>query len=237
LTPQPNSIPTDGSSITVYVNGEDLGHPVYGQYRSDVAELFPGYANSDGAVGYFYFDTTGYRNGVHVIAWNVEDDGGNSADIGTRYFAIVNVGATSSLSAGIGSHEVNLGTAPSFEYVDYLPTSFKSVRVRSGNRRNVEPVVTEVDNYGVASIAIREVERVQVELGEAADYEGYMIVGGAFKPLPAGSTLNEEEGTFSWQPGAGFIGEYDLVFIKKDATGAKTKIKTRITILPKFSIY
>jgi len=78
---------------------------------------------------------------------------------------------------------------------------------------------------------------VQVELGEGADYEGYMIVGGAFYPLPSGSTLNAEKGTFSWQPGAGFIGEYYLVFIKKDADEAKTKIKIRITILPKFSIY
>ena len=237
LTPQPNSIPTDGSTITVYVNGEELGNPVYGQYRSDVANLFPGYANSDGAVGYFYLDTTEYRNGVHIIAWNVQDDGGNSADIGTRYFTIVNVDATGSFSAGIGSHKVDPGIAPAFRYVDNLPTTFKSVRVRSGNRRNVEPIITEVDNYGVANIAIREVERVQVELGKGADYEGYMIVGGALKPLPSGSTLNTEEGTFSWQPGAGFIGEYYLVFIKKDADEAKTKIKIRITILPKFSIY
>ena len=237
LTPQPNSISTDGSTINVYVNGEDLGHPDYGHNRSDVANLFPGYANTDGAVGYFSLDTTVYRNGVHLISWNVEDSGGNSAYIGTRYFTIVNVDAAGSLNAGIGSHEVNLGTAPAFRYVDNLPTSFKSVRVRSGNRRNVEPIITEVDNYGVANIAIREIERVQVELGEGADYEGYMIVGGGLKPLPSGSTLNKEEGTFSWQPGAGFIGEYYLVFIKTDAAGAKTKIKTRITILPKFSIY
>ncbi len=237
LTPQPNSIPTDGSTITVYVNGEELGHPDYGHNRSDVANLFPGYNNTDGAVGYFYLDTTEYSNGVHLISWNVQDSGGNSADIGTRYFTIVNVDATGSFSAGIGSHKVDPGTAPAFIYVDNLPTCFKPIRVRSGNRRNVEPVITEVDNYGIANIAIREVERVQVELGEGADYEGYMIVGGAFYPLPSGSTLNAEKGTFSWQPGAGFIGEYYLVFIKKDAAGAETKIKTRITILPKFSVY
>jgi DNA-binding beta-propeller fold protein YncE len=237
LTPQPNSIPTDGSTITVYVNGEELGHPDYGHNRSDVANLFPGYDNTDGAVGYFYLDTTEYSNGVHLISWNVQDSGGNSADIGTRYFTIVNVDATGSFSAGIESHRVDLGTAPALRDVDNLPTSFKSIRVRSGNRRNVKPVVTEVDNYGIANIAIREVERVQVELGEGADYEGYMIVGGALKPLPSGSTLNTEKGTFSWQPGAGFIGEYNFVFIKKDAAGVKTKIKTRITILPKFSVY
>jgi len=62
-------------------------------------------------------------------------------------------------------------------------------------------------------------------------------MGGGLEPLHIGSTLNTEKGTFSWQPGPGFIGEYNFVFIKKDGTGAKTKIKTRITILPRFSIY
>ena len=117
----------------VYVNGEELGHPDYGHNRSDVANLFPGYANTDGAVGYFYLDTTEYSNGVHLISWNVQDSGGNSADIGTRYFTIVNVDATGSFSAGIGSLRVDPGTAPAFRDVDNLPTSFKSIRVRSGS--------------------------------------------------------------------------------------------------------
>ncbi|HNX98408.1 MAG TPA: hypothetical protein PKK12_12075, partial [Candidatus Aminicenantes bacterium] len=50
LTPQPASISTDGSTIWVWVDGSPLGHPVYNLYRSDIATLFPGYANSDGAV-------------------------------------------------------------------------------------------------------------------------------------------------------------------------------------------
>ena len=58
LTPQPGAIPTDGSTIWVYVDGTPRGHPVYNQYRSDIATLFPGYANTDGAVGYFVLDTT-----------------------------------------------------------------------------------------------------------------------------------------------------------------------------------
>ncbi|MCP5050315.1 MAG: hypothetical protein GY940_24320, partial [bacterium] len=41
LTPQPNTIPIDGSTITVWVDGVALGNPVYNKYRSDIAALFP----------------------------------------------------------------------------------------------------------------------------------------------------------------------------------------------------
>ena len=88
LTPQPNSIPTDGSTIKVWVDGVSLGNPTYNIYRSDIATLFPGYANSDGAIGYFYLDTTQYASGVHTIQWTATDSGGNSDGIGSRYFSI-----------------------------------------------------------------------------------------------------------------------------------------------------
>jgi subtilisin family serine protease len=93
LTPQPNKIPVDGSTIDVYVDGKYLGHPVYNIYRADIASLFPGYANSSGAVGYFYLDTTAYENGVHTIQWTAVDSAGNRDGIGSRYFTIQNTAA------------------------------------------------------------------------------------------------------------------------------------------------
>ncbi len=62
LTPQPNKIPEDGSTILVWVDGLPVGRPVYNQYRADIATLFPGYANSNGAVGYYSLNTTAYAN-------------------------------------------------------------------------------------------------------------------------------------------------------------------------------
>jgi hypothetical protein len=94
LTPQPNSIPTNGSTINVYIDGVAIGHPVYNNYREDIAGLFPGYANSNGAVGYFYLDTTAYENGVHTIQWTAADNAGNNDGIGSRYFTIQNAGAS-----------------------------------------------------------------------------------------------------------------------------------------------
>jgi hypothetical protein len=72
------------------VDGVDLGHPVYNIYRPDIAGLFPSYANSNGAVGYFILDTTTYENGVHTLQWVVTDSAGNTDGIGSRYFVIQN---------------------------------------------------------------------------------------------------------------------------------------------------
>jgi uncharacterized protein (TIGR01370 family) len=90
LTPQPNSIATDGSTIEVWIDGKKLGKPIYNLFRSDIATLFPGYANSNGAVGYFILDTTKMTNGVHTIQWTATDSGNNSDGIGSRYFTVQN---------------------------------------------------------------------------------------------------------------------------------------------------
>ena len=90
LTPNPGAIATDGSTIDVYVDGVVIGHPVYNNFRSDIASLFPGYVNSNGAVGYFVLNTTTLSNGVHTIAWVVRDNAGHTSGIGSRYFTVVN---------------------------------------------------------------------------------------------------------------------------------------------------
>jgi hypothetical protein len=98
----PNSIPIDGSTINVWVDGLLLGHPVYNNYRADIATLFPGYANSNGAVGVFSLDTTGYANGVHTIEWSATDTAGNTDGIGSRYFTIQNLSSAPENAAAVG---------------------------------------------------------------------------------------------------------------------------------------
>ncbi len=98
---QPCIIPTNGSTIFVYLDGVSLGSPVYNLARCDVDQLFPGYANSGstncaqngvppGPVGYFNLNTTLLTNGVHTIAWSVTDNAGRSQGIGSRYFTVLN---------------------------------------------------------------------------------------------------------------------------------------------------
>jgi len=91
VTPNPsNVIPKDGSTITVFVDNMPVGHPTYNQFRQDIASLFPGLQNSNGAVGFFMLDTTKLSNGLHTIAWSVTDNAGNAQGLGSRVFNVQN---------------------------------------------------------------------------------------------------------------------------------------------------
>ncbi len=54
------------STIDVLIDGVAVGHPSYGHFRADIASMFPGYANSNGAVGHFQFDSRTLTNGIHT---------------------------------------------------------------------------------------------------------------------------------------------------------------------------
>jgi uncharacterized protein (TIGR03437 family) len=91
VTPNPaNVVPKDGSTIWVFIDNVRVGHPVYNNYRADIATLFPGLQNSNGAVGYYYIDTTTLNNGLHTIAWVATDSAGNAQGLGSRYFLVQN---------------------------------------------------------------------------------------------------------------------------------------------------
>jgi hypothetical protein len=90
VTPQPNIVPIDGSTITVHIDGVAVGHPTYNLFRPDIAMLFPGLRNSSGAVGLFHIDTTKLSNGIHNIDWVAVDGAGHAGGIGSRYFFVSN---------------------------------------------------------------------------------------------------------------------------------------------------
>ncbi len=204
LTPQPNTIPVDGSTINVYVDGVVKGHPVYNVFRSDIATLFPGYANTNGAGGYYYFNTTKLKNGLHTIAWTVTDTGGNSDGIGSRYFSVLNTGA------GVNFRRGAPPCAPVFDSYSSSST-YDEIKM----------------------VEIQELERVEINLSNEGVVEGYLIVGDQLRELPIGSTLDKDRGVFYWQPGPGFVGEYRFVFIEKDNNGQLTRKNTLVNIEPK----
>ncbi|MGD2087645.1 MAG: Ser-Thr-rich GPI-anchored membrane family protein [Candidatus Aminicenantes bacterium] len=230
LTPQPNHIPLDGSTINVYIDGIRLGHPAYNIYRTDIAALFPGYANSNRAAGYFYLDTTAYENGVHTIQWTVKDSNGNSDGIGSRYFSIENTSGSS--TAKSKSQAVNY----SISQLTTLPIDFSGpLKVKHGFNENIEPMTIHPDKQGISKILIRELERVEIQLaGDASEIYGYMLSGSRFYPLPIGSTLRAKRGTFCWLPGPGFTGEYRFLFIVRDEDGNMTRQMVTVNIVPKF---
>ncbi|HLP46300.1 MAG TPA: leucine-rich repeat domain-containing protein [Candidatus Kapabacteria bacterium] len=213
LTPQPNSIPVDGSTINVVIDGVVKGHPVYNVFRSDIAALFPGYANTNGAVGYFYFDTTKLTNGVHTMAWIVTDNAGNSEGIGSRYFSVLNTEANGDTS------KLN-DTCLSQDELSYQQNQ-------------------SLETGGEIYIELQELERVEIKLSgervapQAIRVDGYLVVSDQLRALPIGSTLDKDRGVFYWQPGPGFVGEYRFVFIGKNYSGQYTKKNIVVNIKPK----
>jgi len=231
LTPQPNSIPTDGSTINVIVDGVNLGNPTYNIYRSDIADLFPDYANSSGAVGNFYLDTTTYENGVHTIAWTAEDDAGNTDGIGSRYFSIQNLAertAHSTERAAVFNVQRSVfNVNPDRISVDYI----HPVKIKKGCNPNVEPVKVYPNDKGIIPIEIKELERVEIHFFDSTmNIEPRTL---NISSLPIGSTLDSERGIFYWQPGPGFIGEYRFVFIEKGDSGQVTKKLVNVVIRSK----
>lgn len=207
LTPPPAKISTTGSTIQVWVDGVSVGHPVYNLYRSDIASLFPGYANSDGAVGYFTLDTTAYQNGVHTLQWTATDNAGHTDGIGSRYFTINN-GNREKASASL-----------SIDGLTHYSSAFdEPLQVRKGF---LPFEVLWPDQQGIFQITIPVLERLELHFPPATR------IGST---LPIGATMDEEQGIFYWWPGPGFLGAFDMEFGEE---GQKRRIKVQITISPR----
>jgi len=234
LTPLTCTIPIDGSTLWVWVDGvRQTEHPDYNQYRVDIATLFPGLNNTDGAVGAYLLDTSLWDNGVHTIAWSVKDDCERSEGLGSRFFSILNEGAAAQTQTiGNRMRRDNL-KQPTFESMNELPVHFKPLRFKRGLNNDAVSQEAIPNEYGQTVIEINEVERVEIDLGEGSIRRGYEVVGTKLRPLPIGSTLDAKDGVFHWQPGPGFLGTYELVFFKTNKFGMKEKISVKVRILPK----
>ena len=203
LTPPPKEIPRDGSTMWVWIDSLPVGHPVYNQFRQDIFDLFPGYLNRDGAVGYYYLDTTKLTNAVHTIAWSVVDSGGEPQGIGSRYFEVENIGG--------GIAGASLGRI----YVEDQSGAL-TVEVEGKKEREVE-----------------ELDYVEVRLkGEGRErFIGWGE--DRTKGLPVGSTLEEKEGVFHWMIGPGFLGRHVLHFAVCQGNFISPAVEVAITVLPK----
>lgn len=209
LTPQPGSIPSDGSTISVFIDGVNVGRPSYGHFRSDIATLFPGYANSNGAVGHFTINTTAYTDGLHTIAWVVTDNLGRAAGIGSRYFTIQN-GVTP--------------VTPPFARREG-PAAVTSVQpilsVRGETQRWVAP-----DARGVYEVRVRDLDRIELRLDP---WHGAGSCGTfAAASLPAGASLDARSGVLAWQPAAGVGGTHDIAVTRTSCGGLREQLTVRV---------
>jgi len=181
------------------------------------------YRNLDagrGAIGVFTFDTTKLANGRHSIVWGVTDSEGRADGIGSRDFIVLN-GSNDSLVALKDAPARTLGDASG---VAALPTDGDTVWGRSRFDPNAGWEVVEPGAGTVRAVRIPELGRVELYLG-AGTQAGYLVANGELRSLPPGSQLRD--GDFTWAPVAGYIGDYQLVFLRDGR-----QVSVTVTIYP-----
>lgn len=232
LTPLPHMIPKDGSTIQVWVDANFMGAlDGYNGPNSAIKALFPGLKNSDGPTGFFSLDTTQFVNGVHLISWTVINDGGHKEGIGSRYFTIYNPG--NNVSPSVVDDEIS---APEIAAADFSLPSIEPLRIKKGYDRESVAQESKIypDEQGRVFQEISELQRVEIQLGSEGALRGYLVVGEKLEALPIGSSLDPVKGIFCWQPGPGFVGDYELVFFGKDSSGTLFKKNIYLRVVPLF---
>ncbi len=235
LTPQPSAIATNGSTISVIIDGVDIGSPSFGSMRSDVAGIFPGYANTYTSAGQYALDTTRYSNAMHTIAWIVYDNNGNGDGIGSRFFNIQN-GAT----AASADPERMMPEAAEQSLAGQRPFQASAARAmhhvapanaypafRRGHNRNAELVPIRSAGQGLLQpIELDELDRMEIHLPGGQEWTAALRVGDERRELPIGSSFDAEGGIFYWQLGPGFLGEFFLEF--RGAGGAVLRVPVNV---------
>lgn len=233
LTPLPKTIPIDGSTMAVFIDGVMVGRPTYNQFRSDIAALFPGLNNSNGAIGFLALNTGAFTDGVHTISWTVTDSAGSAEGIGSRYFMIKNLSALAADPTVLGT-QVESRDATALR-ISPSGGSQEGIRVRHGYDDDAPFDTVRPDGQGVHHITTVEMARIVVDVANRAgndgvSYRGFELVGDDRRALPIGASLDTDRGIFSWQPGPGFIGSYALLFERTDARGVTEQIAVRIQL-------
>jgi hypothetical protein len=116
------------------------------------------------------------------------------------------------------------------------------VRITRGVGRDPAWEKLVPDRTGVYRVEISQTGRIEIDLGADGEraqiptkrmpFSGYLVVGEELRPLPIGSTLDGRTGRFSWMPGPGFLGTYDLLLLRTDDSGVTTKVPVKVTITP-----
>lgn len=231
LTPAGKSLPFDGSTVKVYIDGVLVDRvDRYNMPRPDVQAFFPGRANSGGPGAQLSIDTTRLADGVHTIAWGVIDDAGVPAGIGSRFFAVRN-GAASQVVAPADA------SRPRAEVGGLSPLR-SEVWARSGMDDAGWAARVQGDGAGNRFVRSPQGQRIELFLdpmlqaGCGSGYEGYLVSGGIAGPLPLGASLDAEHGIFRWQPAPEFLGVYRLVFVRHGCDGTERALSIAVVLVP-----
>lgn len=225
LTPPPHSIPKSGA-ITLYIDGVNSGNIIYGLRRRDIEALFPGYRNQSAAGAYYFLDTTRWADGLHTIAWSVTDSAGHTDGVGSRYFSINNGAVSKNTSPLKNPHSANT-TRP---VLRNKPASASEIIVYKGFDGALTSLTIPLNQKSPQSIPLplSPQERIVVCLGNPV-----RLIS---PELPAGASLDQENGVFYWLPGPGFSGKFPLTFELSPDTSFQHNPPQNLIITLDFSI-
>jgi hypothetical protein len=231
LTPQPNKVPEDGSTIFVYVDGIRIGNCEYNIPRSDISHFFPGYANSDAAAARFTLDTTAYSTGLHSISWSAQDNAGNIDGIGSRFFVIDNGKSLRTENNGPKTKRLNNKNEMA-NIVPFDPDQTSGTRAARPNSLrgailksapvavkkdgNGQPIKMDIhpDEKNELTITMKVGERLEIRPTYSYEpgtrFQAHLKSGNKLKTLPVGASIDSATGTLYWAPVPGFNGKYTL---------------------------
>jgi hypothetical protein len=234
--PSPRADPPGGGTVRVVIDGAIAGTPAGWTNRSDLSSWFPAalYPGVDTALAVYTFSTGGLANGQHTIAWSVTDNMGGAAGVGSRYFTVSKTGpVTASPTSAV---HVALDNAAAL-----APLESATIVGRRGFAADAPLRRFRPDAGGLVTVHAEEIDRIELHLADAqsnasrSSYSGYLRAGAELLPLPIGSSLDASTGELTWQPGVGFVGTYDFVFVRSTDGHAVSRQDVRIVLHPKAS--
>ena len=252
LTPNSGAtIPAAG--VQVAIDGVFLPGVPSVSARADITAGFPGFNTTQAGRGLF-IDTTQYANGTHTIGWFVTDSIMQADGVGSRFFKIQNASQIMTLaSSGLLYHD-----ASSLAGID----SGAPVRVATGFDPRATLSTVKPDAFGRRHVSIGELDRVEIRLAaalppkggshesqgssqsgnawlppsggrvEAARYAAYAVANGQLRKLPVGSSFDPRRGTLYWQPGAGYVGDYEFVVVDQHRRDARRLTRLVVSVGP-----
>ena len=231
--------PPGGGSVIVQVDGVTVGSPGGWTARPDLTGLFPGFPGISTALAVFGLNTASLTNGLHTIQWVATDNMGRVEGIGSRFFTVSN-GAGAMTAAGTMAAA---GEAPAqaavraanLEAIADAPLDSGAIVGRRGWDLAAPYQAFAAGGSGRVVVRSEEVNRVELRLGPAEHYSGHLRTSEGLSPLPIGSHLDATTGVFTWAPGVGFVGAYDLVFVRWNGATAVARHEVRIVLDPKGS--
>ncbi len=227
------------SKVWVGIDSGPLQAVSYGDLKPGFDQFFPTnpFTDSPYCGAAFFLDTSAYANGVHQIGYLVEDNCGHQEGIGSRFFSIFNASGGASTAKPALERLADSSTVFPMLGLERSAVTFSNAVTpvtvirgfpevpgwRGTKTENAEPGLD-----GVRRVRVDPTERVAVHVGnaEGSTYSAYRVLEGRLSMLPVGSSFDARKGIFYWQPGPGYLGEYDFVVLKSGI--AKKTLQWRV---------